>query len=497
MEKTKKFRISGKDFVLSFQHMFAMLGATITVPLVTGMSVPLALLSAGVGTILFYFLAKRKVPVFLGSSFAFMPGLITIFSQSAGYDAKALAAMIALVLAGLVYVVFSIVIKYVGVQKIKKLFPPIVVGPVIIIIGMNLAGSIFWNDILANYVVYGGEAWQHWTTALITALTIIGVNSFVKPKSFFKVIPILIGFVVGYVYAAIIGLVNITFSGNIVIFQQAGTLWGFWGAWGDLTGTLIATAIISIVPIAVVTFMEHLGDVAANSTVCGQDFMLDPGLDRTVLGDGVATIVGAMLGGPANTTYGENTAVLAITKNYNPRNVFFAAIIAVVLAVFVPFGEILQAMPSAVVGGACIVLFGMIAANGLRALVDGKVDFGDSKNMIVVSVTLAVGLGLGACELAGDVVSAVSNYNLDGNVLKVGFSVEGGGFVKISALAISTILAIVLNLIIPNAKEPTEEQLEASSNANMTLTFSQATDLHEVEEPAEKVEEVEENDKAE
>ncbi len=464
---------SGKDVALSFQHMFAMLGATITVPLVVGMSIPLALLSAGVGTIIFYFVTQRKVPVFLGSSFAFMPGLLTIFSQQElySYNAVALAAMIALVLAGLVYVVFSFVIKAVGVHKVKKLFPPIVVGPVIIVIGMNLAGSIFWNDIVANYIVYGSAAWKEWTTALITALTIVIINAFAKPKSFLKVIPILIGFIVGYIYGMCVGLVDFKtmFSGDIVIFQQAKEIWGFWGAWAELDGGLIGSAVVCIVPIAVVTFMEHLGDISANSTVCGQDFMVDPGLDKTVLGDGIATAVSGMLGGPANTTYGENTAVLSITQNYNPKNIFLAALFAVVLGVFVPVGEIIKAIPTAVVGGACVVLFGMIAANGLRALVDGKVDFGNSKNMIVVSITLSVGLGLGAVGLAGDIVSTMSGYAINGNAIKIGFATSGGGFVAISPLAIATILAIVLNLIIPDKKDPDEEQIEASEKAQATL----------------------------
>ena len=482
----KDFKSMGKTAFLSFQHMFAMLGATITVPLVVGMSIPLALLSAGVGTIIFYFLTQRKVPVFLGSSFAFMPGLITVFSQPNSYNANALAAMIALVLAGLVYVIFSFVIKAVGVQKVKKLFPPIVVGPVIVIIGMNLAGSIFWNDIIANYVAYGSVAWKEWTTALITALTIIGINAFAKPKSFLKVIPILIGFVVGYIYGACVGLVHIKWSGDIIIFQQAKELWGFWGAWGELNSSLIGTAILSIVPIAIVTFMEHLGDISANSTVCGKDFMVDPGLHRTVLGDGVATAVSGLLGGPANTTYGENTAVLAITKNYNPRNIFYAACIAVALGLIVPFGEILKAMPTAVVGGACIVLFGMISAAGLRSLVDAKVDFNNSKNLIVVAVTLSVGLGLGAVSLAGDIVNTMAgSLGVDGNAIKVGFAVEGGGFVTISALAIATILAIVLNLIIPNSKPESEEQEIAKESSIVNLSSSAAVDMTEVTEGVE------------
>lgn len=490
---SKKFLgYTGKDVALSLQHMFAMFGATVTVPLVVGMSIPLALLSAGVGTIIFYFVTQKKVPVFLGSSFAFMPGLITIFTQNGySYNTRGLAAMIALVIAGLVYVLFSVIIKVVGVKKVKKLFPPIVVGPVIIIIGMNLAGSIFWNDIIANYVSYGSVAWKEWTTAIITALTIVAVNAFAKPKSFLKVVPILLGFLVGYVYGMIVGLVDFdpasegfifaeTAKGDIVIFQQASEIWGFWGAWDTLDGAIMGTAILCIVPIAIVTFMEHLGDISANSTVCGKDFMVDPGLHKTVLGDGLGTIASAFLGGPANTTYGENTAVLAITKNYEPKNIFLAACFAVFLGLFVPFGEFIRGIPTAVVGGACTVLFGMISANGLRALVDGKVDFGNTKNMLVVSITLSVGLGLGAVSLAGSVAG--------NNALKIGFEVAGGGFVEISPLAIATVLAILLNLIIPNKKESSEEEKEASENAPITLeanvneTFDKSEEITEREE---------------
>ena len=462
--------------VLSFQHMFAMLGATMLVPVLAGMSLSIALLSAGVGTILFYFLTQRKVPVFLGSSFAFLPALITIVGGGAyaigspEWSQRMACVMIALVLAGLVYVVFALIIKAVGPAKIKKLFPPIVVGPVIIIIGMILAPKMFWNNIIGNYDTTLGwgysAAWQQWTAAGVTALTIILVNALAKPKSFFKVIPILVGFIVGYIYSAIIGLVHISFSGDIVIFQQAGEVWSFWGkdGLGNIDGGMLVSAILMIVPLAIVTFMEHLGDISANSTVCGKDFMVDPGLHRTVLGDGLATAVGGLLGGPANTTYGENTAVLAITKNYNPRNIFYAACMAVVLGILVPFGEILNSIPSPVVGGASIVLFGMISASGLRALVDGKVDFSDSKNIIVVSVTLAVGLGLGAMSLAGDITGE--------SVLKIMI-----GNVELSPLAIATVLAIVLNLIIPNSKPDKSTPDEAQIN----LTAAPGADVSEEE----------------
>ena len=458
--------------VLSFQHMFAMLGATMLVPVLSGMSLSVALLSAGIGTILFYFITKRKVPVFLGSSFAFLPALITVVGGgqyaigTPEWSQRMACVMIALVLAGLVYVVFAIIIKAVGPAKIKKLFPPIVVGPVIIIIGMILAPKMFWNNIIGNYDTVLGwgysAGWQQWTAAIVTALTIILINAFAKPKSFLKVIPILLGFIVGYIYSAIIGLVHIEFSGDIFIFQQAGKIWSFWGpeGIGNIDGGLLLSTILMIVPLAIVTFMEHLGDISANSTVCGQDFMVDPGLHRTVLGDGIATAVGGLLGGPANTTYGENTAVLAITKNYNPKNIFIAACMAVVMGILVFFGEFLNSIPSPVIGGASIVLFGMISASGLRALVDGKVDFSDSKNIIVVSVTLAVGLGLGAMSLAGDITGQ--------NVLKIMI-----GNVELSPLAIATVLAIVLNLIIPNSKPETSD----SDKAKISLSSAQASDV--------------------
>ena len=266
----------------------------------------------------------------------------------------------------------------------------------------------------------------------------------------------------GYVYSACIGLVSFKgqFSGDIVIFQQAGEICGFWGkeGLGNIDGSQLVSAILMLVPLAIVTFMEHLGDINANSTVCGKDFMKDPGLHRTVLGDGVATIASALLGGPANTTYGENTAVLAITKNYNPKNIFWAACMAVVAGLFVPFGEFLATIPSAVIGGASIVLFGMISASGLRALVDAKVDFSNSKNMIVVSTTLAIGLGLGAMSLAGDITGESG--------LKIMI-----GQVELSPLAIATVVAIVLNLIIPNTKE------DKSEDSIISLTSSGAVDI--------------------
>lgn len=452
-----------KDAVMAFQHMFAMLGATVLVPILAHMSITMALISAGVGTICFYFISQRKVPVFLGSSFAFLPALISIVGSTTKYSANwnvaMAAASLAIVLAGVVYIILSFVIKAVGVAKIKKLFPPIVVGPVVIIIGMILAPKMFWNNIIGNYTVWGvSPAWKQWTAAIVTALTIIGFNAFAKPKSFLKVIPILLGFIVGYIYSACIGLVSykgVFSTDRIVVFQNLANELGFYKGYAAPNfGVVFGGAALSIIPIAIVTFMEHLGDISANSTVCGKDFMVDPGLHRTVLGDGIATMIAGFIGGPANTTYGENTAVLAITKNYNPRNIFFAGCLATIFGVFSVFGDFLSTIPSPVIGGASIVLFGMISASGLRALVDGKVDFSNSKNMIVVSVTLAIGLGLGAMSLAGDITG--------NNAYKI-----MAGPVEISPLAIATIVAIILNLIIPSSKE----SIEQDDNAGVvTLT---------------------------
>lgn len=486
MSNSKRLPLTAKDAALSFQHMFAMLGATITVPILANMSIAMAMIAAGIGTIIFYFITKGKVPVFLGSSFAFLPALMAIVGTGKPIYGEewqeAMAAVaISLVLAGLVYVIFAVVIKYVGVAKVKKLFPAIVVGPVVLIIGMILAPKAFQSNIIG---VSGVELWKSWTTAIVTALTMILVNAYAKPKSFLKVIPILLGFAAGYVYAFCISFApggslmkyivqeNGVFArfdlgeafsaGRIVIFQHIGQEFSFYKGFASPTfGTTLASAILMIVPLAIVTFMEHLGDISANSTVCGKDFMVDPGLHRTVLGDGVATAVSGLLGGPANTTYGENTAVLAITKNYSPRNIFLAACLAILFGMFSVFADFLATIPAPVIGGASIILYGMISASGLRTLVDSKVDFNNTKNLIVVSVTLAIGLGMGAMSLIGDVTG-----NL---VYKVMI-----GDVEISPLAIATVIAILLNLVIPNSKEPSQEQEKAEEKVITSLAPSTA-----------------------
>ncbi len=449
--KNFKHKDNIKNAVLAFQHMFAMLGATIVVPILANMSISMALIGAGLGTILFYFITQKKVPVFLGSSFAFLPALMAIVGTKTPYTQEWQAAMataiVGILIAGTIYIIFSIIIKFVGVQKIRKLFPAEVVGPIIILIGMILVPKMFYNNIITTY----GEPWKNWTTALITALTIVIINSVAPKDSFLKVIPILLGFVVGYIYAAIVGLIDYSdaFSkDNIIIFQNIGREFSFYKGFGLAKGSEYGTAILMIAPIAIVTFMEHLGDISANSIICEKDFIVDPGLNRTILGDGVATMVSGLIGAPPNTTYGENTAVLAITKNYNPKNIFYAACLAIFFGIFSVFGDFLGTIPPAVIGGASIILFGMISASGLRAIVDAKVDFNNSRNMIIVSIILSIGLGLNTMSMVGD---ALAQQGADPNFANK-FKIVAGD-VEISPLAIATLVGIVLNLIMPNKEE--------------------------------------------
>ena len=452
MTQTKSARRRGvfKTTILSFQHMFAMLGATVLVPILAGLSISITLITAGIGTVIFYFTTKKKVPVFLGSSFAYLPALMAIMSGSGDIGSTAWqqnmgALVVAVFFTGVVYLLFAAIIHLIGVEKVRKIFPPRVVGPVIIVLGMLLVPTILWNNIIARYTLFGSEAWKEWSTALITLVTIIGISAFAKPKSFFKAAPILLGFIVGYVYAVIIGLVDFSSlqGADIVIFQSLGSTLGFYKYlrfdWN---------AIVMMVPIAFVTLMEHIGDISANSTVCGKDFFVDPGIDRTLAGDGFAIMAASLLGGPPQTTYGENTAIFVITENYEPKNVFYAALLAILFGVISIFGSVIATIPSAVIGGASVILFGMISASGLRMVIEHKADIGRTKDLIIVSVTLAVGLGLGALSTAGDIIGQIGVVGFDPSLLKIMI-----GNVQISPLAIATLVAVFLNIVIPEPKE--------------------------------------------
>lgn len=439
-----------KTTILSFQHMFAMLGATVLVPMLAGLSISITLITAGIGTVIFYFTTKKKVPVFLGSSFAYLPALMAIMSGSGAigsipWQQNMGKLVVAVFFTGLAYLLFAVIIHLIGVDKVRKIFPPRVVGPVIIVLGMLLVPTILWNNIIAPYALFGSEPWKQWTTALITLISIIAISAFAKPKSFFKAAPILLGFIIGYIYAVMIGLVDFSSlqGADIVIFQSLGSTLGFYKYlrfdWN---------AIVMMVPIAFVTLMEHIGDISANSTVCGKDFFVDPGIDRTLAGDGFAIMAASLLGGPPQTTYGENTAILVITENYEPKNVFYAALLAILFGVISIFGSVIATIPSAVIGGASIILFGMISASGLRMVIEHKADIGKTKDLMIVSVTLAVGLGLGALSTAGDIIGQLGVIGFDPAILKIMI-----GNVQISPLAIATLVAVFLNIVIPEPKE--------------------------------------------
>lgn len=409
--------------VLGFQHMFAMFGATVTVPLLTGLDISTTLLFAGLGTLLFHCLTKFKVPAFLGSSFAFLGGYAAIAPMAEdGTPNKEMLpyACLGVACAGLVYLVVSALVKFVGVNKVMKLFPPVVTGPIIIAIGLGLAPSAV-NNCSSN-----------WWLAVIALVLVIFFNIF--GKGMIKIIPILLGIVGTYIIAILVGNVGGVESFAIDFTGVKEASWiGFPIEWGSTVfggvrdGSKALSAIIAIMPIAIATMMEHIGDVSAISATCGKNYISDPGLHRTLLGDGLATTMASLFGGPANTTYGENTGVLALSKVYDPRVIRIAAYFAMLFSFCPKFAAIIESIPGSVVGGISFVLYGMISAIGVRNIVEAKVDFSKARNTIIAAVILVVALGL-------------SNG--------ITFTV-GGNTITLTALAVASIVGIVLNLIFP------------------------------------------------
>ncbi len=422
---------TGKDYALGVQHLFAMFGATVLVPLLTGFNPALALVTAGIGTLIFHFCTQFQVPVFLGSSFAFI-GAVATAAATKGIP----YAQGGIIAAGLVYVVLSFIIKAIGSEKVKSMFPPVVTGPVILVIGISLAG-IAVKDALN---IATADAFQTFTTlgftsdtilnlliALFTLAVVIGFSIFAK--GFFKLVPILFGIGSGYVLCLILhamGLFHMDFSAIMAApwFNIPYVTPGFFSLpkfdWG---------VIISIAPIALVTFMEHVGDITTNGTVVGKNFFDKPGLHRTLLGDGLATLVAGFFGGPANTTYSENTGVLATTKNYNPAILRMAAVFAIILGFLGKFGAALQTIPGPVKGGVELVIFGMIASIGIRSLAEANLDFTNSRNLIIVALILTLGLGI-------DVIGGIP-------------LVLGTVSIRFSGLFVATLVGIILNTILP------------------------------------------------
>lgn len=403
-----------KAIILGIQHTFAMFGATVLVPLLTGLDISTTLLMAGLGTLLFHLLTKGKVPAFLGSSFAFLGGYAAVAPLIEQPDGTTLPntellpyACGGVFCAGLVYLLLAALIRAFGAKKVMKFFPPVVTGPIIIAIGLILAPSAISN------------CKTNWLLAVVAIATVIFFN--IWGKGMAKIIPIILGVLVSYVVALCLGEIDFTAIKN-----------------ADIIGLPLHTAafmkfdisaIISIMPIALATMMEHIGDISAISATTGRNYIADPGLHRTLLGDGLATSLSAAFGGPANTTYGENTGVLALTKVYDPFVVRLAAIFAVLLSFFPKVSAVIETIPSAIIGGISFILYGMISAIGVRNVVENHVDFTKSRNLIIASVIL---------------VSAIGFNSVDG----ISFTI-GSADISLSGLAIAALLGILLNAILP------------------------------------------------
>ncbi|MCI8441940.1 MAG: uracil-xanthine permease [Provencibacterium sp.] len=390
----REVKLSGKNLLLGIQHLFAMFGATVLVPALTGMNAAVALITAGIGTIIFHLCTKGKVPVFVGSSFAFIAGIQIVMQ---GDPARIPYVQGGIICAGLVYVALSLIILLIGPERMLKLFPPVVTGPVIVVIGLTLAPSALTN------------ASGNWLISIITLAAVIAVSIFAR--GYFKLVPILIGITVGYIASILFDLIAHPAEALVSFTPILESSWisPFWRIGDFFTlPKFELSAILTLAPIALVTFMEHVGDITTNGAVVGQDFLKDPGLHRTILGDGLATLAAGLLGGPANTTYGENTGVLAVTRVYNPFVLEIASVFAIALGLFGKVGAILQTIPGPVMGGVSILLFGMIAAVGIRTLAESRLDFSHSRNLIIVALILVVGLGLsGGVSIGGFQISGL------------------------------------------------------------------------------------------
>ncbi len=410
----------GKWIILAFQHVFAMFGATILVPILVNsaagaevLTIPVTLVASGIGTLIYILCTKGKSPVYLGSSFAFIAPITAAYLKG-GVS----GAMTGIMAVGLIYVIFAIIIKIIGKNWLDKLLPPVVIGPMIMIIGLGLAPSA-----ISQIGLSSGAAleWQPIVVALVAFLTTAIVA--VAAKGFLKVIPFLIGIVAGYLAGVAVGIVDFTPITEAAIVGVPNFLIPF------VSYTPNFSAILTIAPIALVTIAEHIGDHTALSAIMNRDLLKDPGLDRTLLGDGIATFVAGAIGGPANTTYGENTSVVGMTKVASVWVIGLAAVIAIVLGFFTKFTALISTIPNAVLGGVSLLLYGFISVNGLKVLIQNQVDFNNTKNVIVASAMLVLGLG-------GATISIVS----------------GDLAVTISGMSLAAIVGIILNLCLPTEK---------------------------------------------
>jgi len=413
-----------KWIILAMQHVFAMFGATILVPITVNaaagtevLSIPVALVTSGIGTLIYILCTKAKSPVYLGSSFAFIAPITAAYLKG-GIS----GAMTGVMVVGLIYVVVAILIKFLGKNWIDKILPPVVIGPMIMIIGLGLAPTAISQIGLSSEVI----EWRNVIAALITFLVTAVVM--VRGKGFIKIIPFLVGIVVGYVSAVLLGLVDFQPVVEAAFFSLPNFIIPFVNYIPNFG------AVLTIAPIALVTMAEHIGDHTALSAITGKDLLKDPGLDKTLLGDGLATFVAGMLGGPANTTYGENTSVVGMTKIASVWVIGLAAIFAIILGFLGKFTALVSTIPACVLGGVSLLLYGFIAVNGLKVLIQNQIDFGKTKNIVVASTMLVLGLGGAA----------------------ISFS-SGDFSITISGMSLAAIIGILINLLLPEEKEEKTE----------------------------------------
>ncbi|MBQ3696677.1 MAG: uracil-xanthine permease [Spirochaetales bacterium] len=438
-----------KMLVLGMQHLFAMFGATVLVPILVNsyglpLSIQTTLLMAGLGTLFFHLMTKFKVPAFLGSSFAFLGGYAAVAALDSGkYAAMSAAEKLqyaggGIVVAGLLYVILALIVKLVGVKKVMRFLPPIVTGPIVILIGLNLAPSAVNN------------ASTCWWLALIAMVVIVVAN--IWGKGMIKIIPILLGVVISYIIALIANAFGATTASGAPLIDFSAVagakIIGLQPMFTNFKGTIFKfdiTSILVMAPIAIASMMEHIGDISAISATVGQNFIEDPGLNRTLIGDGLATSISAMFGGPANTTYGENTGVLVLSRVYDPRVIRLAAIYAIVLSFSPAFAALINSMPAAIIGGISFILYGMISAIGVRNIVENRVDFSNSRNLIIGATILVCGLGF---------TNGIS------------FSI-GSAHITLTSLAIASIVGIVLNAILPGKDYEFGSDISGGSSGNL------------------------------
>ncbi len=407
--------VTGKaKYLLAVQHVLAMFGATVLVPALTGLDPSIAIFTAGVGTLLFHYCTGGKIPAFLGSSFAFISAISLVLASEGLAYVKG-----GVICAGLVYVLMSLIIRTFGVEKVKSFFPPIVNGPIIMVIGLRLSSTA------TSMAGITAEGTDYYSVAIASIVIITMIIVSVFAKSFFKMVPILIAITVGYISALLFDTFLHTEFINLDIVKNA-TIIGFSSSAMESLFTLpkfSLSAVLAIAPIALVVFMEHIGDITTNGAVVGKDFFKDPGIHRSMLGDGLATIFAGLVGGPPNTTYGENTGVLAVTKVYDPKIIRLAAVFAIVLSLIGKVNGFIQSLPTAIMGGVSIILFGMIASIGIRTLKEADLDFSKSRNLLIASLIFVSGIGINQLTLPSGVA--------------------------ISGLTIAAIIGVVLNKLLP------------------------------------------------